>query len=65
MLVAFNHPYFPRFYAFVFLERIVGVGVSSDGGTIVSVDDGSWRNVVAFDAASGWIILFLVLFIKM
>ncbi len=49
-------------YISVFIsEAIRSVGFSSDGGTIVSVDEGSGQNVVAFDAVSGWKISTLVI----
>ncbi len=52
----FNPACHPIYTSSFISGGILSVGFSSDGGTIVSVDDESGQKVVAFDAASGYIV---------
>ncbi len=47
---------YPSFTCAFLSGGICSVGFSNDGATIVSVDDGSGQNVVAYDAVSGYIV---------
>ncbi len=47
---------YPGFTYVLFSGGVWSVGLSSDGCTIVSVDDESGQNLVTFDTVSGWLI---------
>ena len=56
MLFALKPACHPIYTSVLVSGSIRSVGFSNDGGTLVSVDEESGQNVVAFDAVSGWII---------